>query len=149
FPRPVVGGLLLSLGLELLVEWVYGARLKLTRIDHALVLVILAIVAFYGFLVGVGAGVVIACVVFVYSYGRQRVVRHAFTGATHRSNVDRPGPQQRFLQEQGERVTILTLQGYIFFGTASRLLEQVRRGMEAPAVGGARFLVLDFRQVTG
>jgi SulP family sulfate permease len=150
FPRPVVGGLLLSLGLDLLVEWVYGARLKLTRIDHGLVLIILAIIAFYGFLVGVGAGVVIACVVFVYSYGRQRVVRHAFTGATHRSNVDRPGPQQRFLQEQGDRVTILTLQGYIFFGTASRLLEEVRQGMEAtPAGGDVRFLVLDFREVTG
>jgi SulP family sulfate permease len=149
FPRPVVGGLLLSLGLALLVEWVYGARLKLTRLDHALVLVILAVVAFWGFLVGVAVGVAIACVLFVYTYGRQRVIKHAFTGGAHRSNVDRPGPQQRFLQEQGDRVTLLVLQGYIFFGSASSLLDQVRRRLAAPATAGARYLVLDFRLVTG
>jgi SulP family sulfate permease len=149
FPRPVVGGLLLSLGLALLVEWVYAAWFKLSRLDYAMVLIILAVVAFSGFLVGVGTGVVIACLVFVYNYGRQRVIKHAFTGATHRSNVDRPAPQQRFLQEQGDRVYVLALQGYVFFGTASSLLDHVRQRLEGPESARPRFLVLDFRLVTG
>jgi SulP family sulfate permease len=149
FPRPVVGGLLLSLGLALLVEWVYAAWFKLSLLDYALVLVILAIVAFSGFLVGVAAGLVIACLLFVYSYGRQPVVKHAFTGATHHSNVDRPVPQRHFLEEQGDRVYILTLQGYIFFGTASSLLDHVRQRLAGPDGGRPRYLVLDFRLVTG
>ena len=148
FPRPVVGGLLLSLGLALLVEWVYTAWFKLSRLDYAMVLVILAIVAVWGFLVGVAAGVVIACLVFVYNYGRQQVIKLAFTGATHHSNVDRPPPQQRFLREQGDRVCILALQGYIFFGSATSLLDFVRVRLDGPDSLRPRFLVLDFRLVT-
>jgi SulP family sulfate permease len=97
----------------------------------------------------VGVGLVIACLVFVYSYSRQRVITHEFTGSAHRSNVDRPVPQQRFLREQGHQVYILVLQGYIFFGTASRLLDHVRKRLEGGEGTRPRFLVFDFRSVTG
>jgi SulP family sulfate permease len=149
FPRAVVGGLLLYLGLSLLVEWVYTSWFKFSRADYFLVLLILTIVAFWGFLVGVGAGVVIACLVFAYSYSQQRVIKHAFTGAAHRSHVDRPAPQQRFLWERGHQVYILELQGYIFFGTASSLLDHVRERLEGADKTRPRFLVFDFRTVSG
>jgi SulP family sulfate permease len=149
FPRAVVGGLLLYLGLSLLVEWVYTSWFKFSRADYLLVLLILAIIAIWGFLVGVAAGVVIASLVFAYNYSQQRVIKHAFTGASHQSHVDRPVPQQRFLWEHGDQVYILTLQGYIFFGTASSLLDHVRQRLEAPDKTRPRFLVFDFRTVTG
>jgi SulP family sulfate permease len=149
FPRPVVGGLLLSLGLALLAEWLYAAWFRLSHLDYAMVVVILGVIAIWGFLPGVGAGIVIACLVFVYTYGRQRVIKHSFTGATHHSNVNRPAPQRRFLDEQGERTYILALQGYIFFGSASTLLDRVRRRLTGPEAARPRFLVLDFRLVTG
>jgi SulP family sulfate permease len=149
FPRPVVGGLLLSLGLGLLLEWLYASWFRLSALDYALVVVILAVIAVWGFLAGVGTGIVIACLVFVYTYGRQRVIKHGFTVATHRSNVDRPAPQRRFLQDQGDRVYVMALQGYIFFGTASSLLDHVRGRLEGPEPSRPRFLVLDFRLVTG
>jgi SulP family sulfate permease len=148
-PRAVVGGLLLCLGLRLLVEWVYASWFKFSRADYLLVLLILAIVAVWGFLVGVTAGVVIACLVFAYSYSQQQVIKHAFTGAAHRSNVARPAPQQRFLWEHGHEVYILSLQGYIFFGTTSTLLDHVRQRLEGADKKRPRFLVFDFRMVTG
>jgi SulP family sulfate permease len=149
FPRAVVGGLLLYLGLNLLVEWVYTSWFKFSRADYLLVMLILAIVAFWGLLVGVGVGVVIASVLFAYNYSQQRVIKHAFTGAAHRSNVDRPAPQERFLWEHGQQVYILALQGYIFFGTASTLLDHVRQQFEAAGKTRPRFLIFDFRMVTG
>jgi SulP family sulfate permease len=149
FPRAVVGGLLLYLGASLLIQWVYSSWSRFSRADYLLVLFILAIIAVWGFLVGVGAGLIIACLVFAYSYSQQRVIKHAFTGAAHRSNVDRPTPQQRFLWEHGHEMYILTLQGYIFFGTASSLLDHVRQQLEARGRTRPRFLVFDFRMVTG
>jgi SulP family sulfate permease len=148
FPRAVVGGLLFYLGLSLLAEWVYSSWFKFSRIDYLMVLVILAVIAVWGFLVGVGVGVVIACLVFAYNYSRQRVIKHAFTGAAHSSNVDRPGPQQRFLRENGQQIYILVLQGYIFFGTSSSLLDHVRQRMEGTDKR-PRFLIFDFCMVTG
>jgi SulP family sulfate permease len=149
FPRAVVGGLLLYLGASLLIQWVYSSWPRFSRAEYLLVLFILAIIAFWGFLVGVGAGLIIACLVFAYSYSQQRVIKHAFTGAAHRSNVDRPAPQQRFLWEHGHEMYILTLQGYIFFGTASSLLDHVRQQLETTGKTRPRFLVFDFRMVTG
>jgi SulP family sulfate permease len=150
FPRAVVGGLLLYLGVSLLVEWVYASWFKFSRADHLLVLLILTIVAFWGLLAGVGVGVVIASVLFAYNYSQQRVIRYAFSGAAHRSNVDRPAPQERFLWEHGQEVYILALQGYIFFGTASTLLDHVRQRLEVgEKKTRPRFLIFDFRMVTG
>ena len=35
------------------------------------------------------------------------------------------------LQEQGERIEVLKLQGYIFLGTAAQLVERLRHSLEA------------------
>jgi SulP family sulfate permease len=149
FPRAVVGGLLFYLGLNLLVEWVYASRFRFARVDYLLVLFILAVIAFRGFLVGFAAGVVIACLLFAYSYSQQGAIKHAFTGSAHRSKVDRPAPQQRFLRDNGYQVYILMLQGYIFFGTASSLLDHVRQRLVGADRTRPRFLIFDFRMVTG
>ena len=46
----------------------------------------------------------------------------------------------------GERVQILRVHGFVFFGSASGLLERIRKRVEtAPP----RFLLMDLRQVTG
>ncbi len=55
FPKPVLGGLLLFLGLAFLVEWVYDAWFKLPRIDYLIVLFILLAIATVGFQLEAGA----------------------------------------------------------------------------------------------
>jgi SulP family sulfate permease len=56
FPRPVLGGLLLYLGLSLLAEWVWDGWKRLSRLDYGLVIGIIVIIALWGFLAGVGIG---------------------------------------------------------------------------------------------
>jgi SulP family sulfate permease len=63
--------------------------------------------------------------------------------------MERSADQQRILREQGEQVHILELQGYLFFGTATNLLKQTQARLDDAARALVRFLVLDFRRVTG
>jgi SulP family sulfate permease len=51
--------------------------------------------------------------------------------------------------EQGDKTFILQLEGFIFFGTANKLLEQVRSRIEQPDLTPLRFLILDFAKVSG
>lgn len=149
FPKPVLGGLLLFLGLSFLAEWVYDAWFKLPRTDYALVIVILVIVGAVGFLEGVAVGVGIAVVLFVVKYSRINVVKHTLSGTSFRSTVDRPIAHRQFLREKGEQLYILQLQGFIFFGTAQNLLNQIRLRINDPHLPVLHFVVLDFRRVSG
>lgn len=149
FPKMVLGGLLLFLGLSFLVEWVYDGRFKLARIDYALVILILLIIITIGFLPGVAVGTGIAIMLFVVNYSRIAVVRHTLSGADFHSTVDRPASQRQLLRENGEQLEILQLQGFIFFGTAASLLNQIRCRLADSRRPRLRFLVLDFSRVTG
>src|SRR5690606_34642036 len=51
--------------------------------------------------------------------------------------------------DRGSEVLVLRLQGFIFFGTANSVLQQVRRRAESRETGRLGFVVLDFRRVTG
>lgn len=149
FPRSVVGGLLLFLGLEFLVEWTYDTWFKLSRTDYFLVILILVVAGTFGFLQGVGTGLVVAAVLFVVNYSRINVVKHTLSGVNYQSNVDRATHHRRLLDEKGGQLHILKLQGYIFFGTANNLFNQIRQRASDPDLEPLRFVVLDFRLVNG
>jgi SulP family sulfate permease len=148
-PRFVCGGLLFFLGVVFLWEWTYEASRKLTRLDYFVVLLILAIVGAVGYPQGVATGIIAAVVLFVHNYSRVDVVSHAMSGADLRSNVDRPVRELRFLRENGEQIFALRLQGFIFFGTANHLFNEVRVRTADSRRQRLRFVVMDFRRVTG
>jgi SulP family sulfate permease len=148
-PIFVVGTLILAVGLELLIEWVYFSYKKLSRFDYTLVLLILGIIAYFGFLEGVAIGIVIASLFFVVNYSRLDVTRYIQSGTTQQSNVQRSYREQKLLQENGDKICILKLQGYLFFGTANNLLTQVRSRIADPDLPEINFLILDFRLVNG
>src|SRR5690606_13868658 len=74
-------------------------------------------------------------------------VRLATTGARLRSRLERPDPEQARLAQLGRMAAIYSLGGYIFFGTAHRLAERVEAALHSAPQ--PRFVVLDFRRVTG
>ena len=149
FPEPIIGGLLMFLGMEFLTEWVFKTRHELPFSDWVIVLIILAVVGLFGFLYGVLAGIIAAIIMFVLNYSRINVVKHAFTGTHHHSNVDRPPRHKKILRQKGEQVFILKLHGYIFFGTANKLLNQVSERATASDLKPLRFVLLDFSEVSG
>ncbi|MDJ0702357.1 MAG: SulP family inorganic anion transporter [Leptolyngbyaceae cyanobacterium MO_188.B28] len=56
FPKPLLGGVLLYLGLSFLVEWVYHAWFRLSKAEYAIVTLIFFTIATVGFLPGVCMG---------------------------------------------------------------------------------------------
>jgi len=145
-PRMIVGGVLVFLGLSFMVEWVWDRRRSLPPVEFGVVLVILAVFIGLGFLPGVVIGLVLAVVLFAVSYGRIELVREVAFGETYHSNVDRPSDQRAVLRAFGDRVQILRVNGFVFFGSANSLLERITKRVEA---GAPRFLVVDLRRVTG
>jgi SulP family sulfate permease len=148
-PKFVLGGLLMYLGLSFLIEWLYHSWFKLPRIDYIVVILILVVIAAVGFVQGVVVGLVASLVFFVVNYSRTDVVRHAVSGANFRSRMNRETQHEQLLHDNAERLYILQLQGFIFFGTANTLLERVSNRIADQERPAPRFVLLDFRQITG
>jgi SulP family sulfate permease len=149
-PRPILGGILFFLGMDFLAEWLVEGWKKLSRSDYFIILLILIVIATTNFLVGMGVGLAAAIVLFVVNYSRISVVHHLLTGAETSSNVDRCAYHQHMLREKlGKHVFILELEGYIFFGTANALLDQIRIRLSDTTQPRILYLILDFRHVSG
>ena len=146
-PRMIVGGVLIFIGLDFLVEWVWDKRKLLPRLEYAVVLAILAGIMIWGFLVGVVIGMALAVLLFAFSYGRIDLVREVGFGETYRSNVDRPASERAELRAARDRVQVLRVSGVVFFGSTNRLLEKVRHRMDQASP--PRFVVVDLHRVTG
>lgn len=147
-PRMIVGGVLIFIGLDFLVEWVWDKRKLLPRLEYAVVLAILAGVIVWNFRGGIALliGLVLAVMLFAINYGQIDLVREVSFGETYRSNVDRPASERAELRSMGDRVQILRVSGFVFFGSTNRLLDKVRHRVDADP---PRFLVIDLRRVTG
>lgn len=148
FPKVVLGGMLLYLGLSFMSEWLIDARRFLPVVDYLLVWLILAIIIAFGFLQGIVAGVFIAAILFVISYSRVHVIRNVLSGQVFHSNVDRPKVHRELLAKRGGEIFIMRLQGFIFFGTIQVVLQRVRARMADAAQPKLCYLVLDFQRVT-
>jgi SulP family sulfate permease len=145
-PRMIVSGVLVFLGLAFIVDWVWDKRKILSRIEYLVVIVILAVIIAQGYLAGIVVGLVLAALLFAFSYGRVDLVHQVSFGDTYHSNVDRPPAERAALRALRDRVLILRVSGFVFFGSTSRLLERIRARLESSS---PRFLVIDLRRVTG
>ena len=145
-PMFVFGAVLVYLGFDLLVEWVYEAWFKFSRADFAVIVIIMVILAVRGVLEGVIAGLILAVFSFVVSYSRVSVIKLALTGREYRSRVTRALDGQQVLDRHGDQLYIMKLEGFIFFGTAHGIFERLRAYVNSAPV---QYCVLDFSKVTG
>lgn len=149
FPNFILIGMPLLITIEFFNEWLYEAWFKFSRSDYAIILLIVLITVTVGFLQAIGAGLVAAIVLFVISYSQLNVTRRVSSGAYHHSNVLRTSEELEILEAEGEQAYIVELQGLIFFGTANKLLNQVRDRINHEDLPPVRYVVLDFRLVSG
>lgn len=147
-PKMMLGGILVYLGLAFLFEWIYEAWFKFPRIEFAIILSILGVIILRGYLEGVVAGLVLAIILFAINYSRVPVARYALSGAEYSSRSTRSPHARQVLNEHGSELYVLKLQGFLFFGTADKLFEQIRAHTLNPALP-LRFVVLDLSLVSG
>jgi SulP family sulfate permease len=148
FPKPVMGALLMYQGGGLMMEWGWASRRRLPHLDYLLILLIVLVVAFAGFLAGIVCGLVVSAVLFSIQYSRVDCVKQELTGRLMSSRVWRTPEHERLLREKGDSIRIFCLQGFLFFGTATRLLDRVMERLGDGEPEGTRTVVFDFRLVT-
>ena len=149
FPRPLAGSMLVLIGIDMVWDWAWASRRRLPFSDYAMILVILVGIAAFGFLQGVGLGIVIAVILFVINYSRISIVRSVTSGRHFQSNVARSVPQRWILDRQGEQILIFKLQGYIFFGTANQLRTRIHDKVTPKSQARIRYMIFDFSKVSG
>lgn len=149
FPKIILGGLLLNLGISFLVEWLVDTWSRLSKGDYLVIVIILVVIGTVGFMEGIGVGLLMSIFLFVLNYSKVEVIKYQLTGANFRSNVERSEDLKNIISEKGDQILILPLQGFIFFGTSHRLLETVTSRIKNTELNELKFLVFDFRQVTG
>ena len=147
-PTFLLGGLLIYVGLEFLIDWVWKARGELPLSDYVVVILILIVIIFSDILQGVTFGFFVAIILFVVNYSKLSVIKIETNGSDHASNVDRDLDTRELLNKEGDRILILVLQGFIFFGTADKLITSIRNRIKYPEGAKVDFLVLDFHHVS-
>lgn len=148
-PVFITAGFVLFMGIGMLKEWLVATRRELPSAEWLLVVFILLSIALIGFLEGLAVGLLVSIALFVFNYARQPVVRLSTSGVEHRSSVDRSSAASRILGSHGDAIEIIQLQGYLFFGSADRMVKHVQRRLTDPKRTPLRFLILDFRHVSG
>lgn len=144
-PKAALGGLILYLGLNMLKQWLWQQRRSVSREELAQILLILVLVANFGYVVGFAAGVVIACAIFIVTYSRIPLTNLSTDLALFSSSVVRPQHQVDILKAHGGRVRLYRLSGYVFFGSASRI-DAVFQKLDIGEIEG---VIIDFSKVSG
>jgi SulP family sulfate permease len=147
-PVPVLGALLVQIGTEMLGDWLIKIRRSMQPADYVQVVIIFLVIVAWNFVGGVVVGVITACITFAVNTSRIRLVKLGLDRSTYGSRVDRPSFQQEELVRHGNRIQIIWLHGFIFFGSAHRLLQHIQ-DLVRQQDGTCRSIILDFRQVLG
>lgn len=146
-PKVIMGGILMYLGLTFLVEWAYETWFTLPKIDFAIIWLVLLVIATFGFMPGVGIGLVAAIIMFVVSYSRAEAVRYELTENNYQGLFSGNSDPSLIVEKEKECIYILQLQGFIFFGTAHRLFEQLKKKIDCISIYEDNFIILDFQRV--
>lgn len=147
-PKTLLGGFILFFGLMLIVEWVYDGWSRLPRADYGVVILCLVVCASVGYLAGIVVGIVSGGMIFVVNYSRVSVIKHALSGGDYHSNVERDSDSTDFLNRCGDQIYLLELDGFIFFGTAHKVLDRIKERLAREDSLPLAYLILDFRNVS-
>jgi sulfate permease, SulP family len=147
-PKAILAGMLGYLGAIILIE-LWQAPAQSSWMEWALTAVMTLVIINFGYFMGVVVGVIGACLMFALSYSRIGVIRRHLTRQEFSSNVERSPEQTRLLREEGKRVHVFWLSGFIFFGSSNGLFERIKRAIEVQRDKPVGYVVLDFTSVPG
>lgn len=146
-PNAVIGGIVLFVGVDLLFTWTIEARKRLGWTDYGIIVFIGFAIATFGFLEGIAVGFLTVLIVFAVRMARMEPIESSLTGESLRSHKIRSVPERAILLTEADRIRIFRLQGYLFFGSAYRLM--VRLWDHQDAAPSPSYVVLDCTSVLG
>lgn len=146
-----VGALIFLLGIDLCKEAVWDTIGIVNGWEYLTIWFIIVVMSLADFVIGILAGICLACLFLTIQMSRSKTVRACFDGSVARSTVRRPMTQRRFLESVGTQTQILKLQGFLFFATINSVESLIRRALDIAVwqKKPMRFLVIDFSLVSG
>lgn len=150
-PIYVVGALIFVLGIDLTKEAVWDTIGRVNSGEYFTIWLIIFVMTYYDFVVGIISGIIVACLFFVIQTSRRRTVRAVLDGSIARSTVRRHTTQRQFLDEVGQQTQVVKLQGFLYFANISSVEELIRRGLDIATWQHhpIRFLIVDFSLANG
>ncbi|CAJ1390611.1 unnamed protein product [Effrenium voratum] len=143
-PKCAFGGLVVSLGFEFLTTSLVESRERIAVAEWRLV-VITCVLVYFNVLMGILFGVAMTTVFFMVEYSAMTGVTQRATMREVRSLVERDDPQTDLLDKHGYEVAVFWCSGYIFFGTANDIVDEVQAWLDSSPT--TRIVILDFEQV--
>ncbi len=147
-PKAILAGMLIYLGAVIIIE-LWNAPADSSWMEWTLTAIMTLVIINFGYFMGVVLGVIGACLMFALSYSRIGVIRRHLTRQEFSSNVDRSPEQSALLSEEGKRVHVFWLSGFIFFGSSNGLFERIKQVIESQRDKPVAYVVLDFSGVPG
>lgn len=150
-PKFLFGSVMIFIGIELLKTWLFGVYSKLLLPEYVTVVGTFCCLNVFGVQLGLGLGVALAALCFLVEYSKAQVVRIVQKS----SNVIRNAEQHELLYlyaggggggEQHHRhdtslkqqaIVTIELQGHIFFGSATRIQNCVKRAVYVVSQSGS------------
>lgn len=149
FPRFLLIGLVVYLGLYLFYSWTFAIYRRFTELDRYLIFAVITTVVFLGFIQGMMAGLLIAIIFFVYTYSRINVIDYSINGKQLSSSYQRDPTATTILQKDGEKLAYIKLQGFLFFGSANVLVEHIKNLVSNKSSQPINYIVYDISKIKG
>ncbi len=143
-PISVLAGIIIHVAIGMIERdmftWLRAGR---TRADALVALLVMAVTVSYDLVTAVGAGVVIAIILFIRTQAESSVVHFRTTGLQRHSVRRRTAEEHQMLNAHGERIVHYQLRGNLFFATADGLFEQLLPDLDRRA-----WVILHFGRVS-
>ena len=159
-PRFVMGFLLVYACLPFIVDNLINSYFHMKKREFVAVwcIVLTAIIADAIFhsplamILAVVVGVLFSFLIFIFTYARVSVIRDVFTAETYASKLIRSYWEEALLVRVGKRVTMIQLEGFIFFASSAEIINTVKSAIDEskarPKPNRMRYLILDFEHVS-
>lgn len=146
-PIGLLAAVIFYLGIDLMLTSIRDQGRRMPPVDLLIVLTTPLIALVFGFMTAVAFGVVMAALLFIVAYSNVDLARLGTTGANFHARVERAPADHARLAALGGCVQIHQLGGYVFFGSAGKLIERLQHLFDqAPR---PRFAIVDFQRVVG
>ncbi|KTC94564.1 SLC26A/SulP transporter family protein [Legionella erythra] len=146
-PKFIFSALLLYVAFDFLLEWLVTIKKKISWLDYLIVLMIMATIVFLGLLTGIVIGLLLSLAIFFFRYSRIPVVSSMLSADVLHSHVERNEADKLLLEQHGNKILIVNVRGYLFFGNAYDILNRIRKQLDKGLP--CDYLIINFNQVTG
>jgi sulfate permease, SulP family len=148
-PRCMAGCLLMHIGSDLTKEALWDSIGTFDIFEYGSVVAITIVMTAYGMTAGLALGVFCAALTFTLQTSRNvQPIRAIRSARTLRSCKWRSQQMNNVLDQHSKHISVIQLQGHLFFGNASLLSAKVESILQkAHAFKEIKFIVLDFTLV--